>query len=246
MKLSSFESIPLFKPLVWLGLFAIAMGYLEAIVVMYLRELFYAGGFSFPLSPIPPNILFTEILREACTLVMLASLAAAASRGFHLWLSYFLFTFGVWDVFYYIGLKSLLGWPPSFLTWDILFLIPITWTGPVLSPLIAALTMIALSLLFINLLTKYGIVRTGVLQWVLLILGALVIFITYVWDFGWIILKDGFYRNFMGLAENAEFNKTVSTYVPDDYHWGLFAIGEVFILLASALIWRKTRSASVI
>jgi hypothetical protein len=245
MNRSSSESASIFRPLIWLGLFAIAMGYLEAIVVVYLRELFYSGGFSFPLSPIPPNILYTEILREACTLVMIASLATAASRGFHLWLSYFLFTFGVWDVFYYVGLKTLLGWPPSILTWDILFLIPITWTGPVLSPLVAALTMVTLSLLFMVLLTKYGFVRTGALQWSLLIMGALVIFITYVWDFGSIILKGDFYRNFMGLAENSEFNKVVLTYVPDDYHWGLFAIGEMLIFFASALIWRKTRAAGV-
>jgi hypothetical protein len=154
-------------------------------------------------------------------------------------------TFGVWDVFYYVGLKTLLGWPPSILTWDILFLIPITWTGPVLSPLVAALTMVTLSLLFMVLLTKYGFVRTGALQWSLLIMGALVIFITYVWDFGSIILKGDFYRNFMGLAENSEFNKVVLTYVPDDYHWGLFAIGEMLIFFASALIWRKTRAAGV-
>jgi hypothetical protein len=245
MKRSSYESVPKFRLLVWLSLFAIAMGYLEAIVVVYLRELFYPGGFSFPLSSIPPNILFTEILRETCTLVMLASLAAAAARGFHLRLSYFLFTFGAWDVFYYIGLKTLLGWPPSLLTWDILFLIPITWTGPVLSPVVASLTMVTLSLLFINLLEKYGILRTGPLQWGLLILGALLIFITYIWDFGWIILKGGFYRDFLGLAENVEFQRAVSNYVPVDYHWDLFALGEALILAASALIWRKTRSAGI-
>lgn len=246
MKRFSFPSVTIFKPLAWLGLFAIAMGYLEAIVVVYLRELFYPGGFSFPLSPIPPNILYTEILREACTLVMLASLASATTRGFHLRLSYFLFIFGVWDVFYYIGLKTILGWPPSFLTWDILFLIPITWTGPVLSPLIAALTMISLSLLFVTLISKYGALRAGILHWGLLVIGFIFILITYIWDFGWIILNGGFYRDFTGLAESAEFSTAISTYFPDDYHWGLFAMGESFIILASTLVWRKTRIADVI
>ena len=43
---------------------------------------------------------------------------------------YFLLSFGIWDVFYYVFLKVLIGWPESLLTWDVLFLIPLTWVGP--------------------------------------------------------------------------------------------------------------------
>jgi hypothetical protein len=96
----------------WLGVFAVSMGFLEAIVVVYLRELYYPEGFSFPLNEIPPRILGTEIMREACTLVMLASVAALAGRDKYTRLSCFLFIFGIWDIFYYAGLKLLLGWPP--------------------------------------------------------------------------------------------------------------------------------------
>jgi hypothetical protein len=45
-----------------------------------------------------------------------------------------MFVFGIWDLFYYVWLKVCLGWPSSLLTWDVLFLIPVPWVGPVLAP----------------------------------------------------------------------------------------------------------------
>jgi membrane protein implicated in regulation of membrane protease activity len=53
--------------------------------------------------------------------------------------------FAIWDIFYYIFLWLLIGWPESFFTWDILFLLPVTWVGPVLAPVINSLTMIVLA-----------------------------------------------------------------------------------------------------
>jgi hypothetical protein len=235
---------PTYRPLLWLGIFAVAMGVLEAIVVVYLRELFYPMGFSFPLNPIPPRILYTEILREACTIVMLLSVAAVISRDIHLRLSYFLFAFGVWDIFYYLGLKQILGWPPSLLTWDILFLIPVTWTGPVLAPVISSITFIVLSLLMIYLLRRYRRLKAGLTGWGLIVLGAFAIFLTYIWDISRLILDGGFLSDLSGVAENAEFQEAVSDYVPERYNWGLFALGETLIISAMALMARRTRKAS--
>lgn len=53
------------RKFVWLTLFGIAMGILESIVVVYLRELYYPSGFSFPLGLLPVKIYATEVLREA-------------------------------------------------------------------------------------------------------------------------------------------------------------------------------------
>lgn len=237
------ESIS-YRPFLWLGIFAVAMGIMEAIVVVYLRELYYPTGFSFPLNPIPPRILYTEILREACTIVMLLSVAAVISRNIHLRLSYFLFTFGVWDIFYYIGLKKLLGWPPSLLTWDILFLIPVTWTGPVLAPLISSVTLIILSILMIHLLKKYRALEAGLAGWGLMTLGAVAIFVTYIWDYSRLIIDGGFLSDLSGLAENTEFQEAVSGYVPEHYNWGLFALGEALLLAAMALMTIRTRKAA--
>jgi hypothetical protein len=53
----------------------------------------------------------------------------------------------LWDIFYYVGLKTLLGWPPSLFTWDVLFLIPVPWSAPVLAPVAAAAYFVAVGFL---------------------------------------------------------------------------------------------------
>lgn len=129
----------------WLALlvFGIAMGVLEGIVVVYLRELYYPGGFVFPLTPMPRAIYLAELARELCTILMLAGLAALAANGFGRQFAVFLWSFAIWDIAYYAALKVALDWPDSWLTWDILFLIPVPWVGPVLSPILYCTAMYA-------------------------------------------------------------------------------------------------------
>ncbi len=93
------------------------MGMLEAIVVVYLRRIFYPSGFKFPLEIIPGSILQVEILRESCTLVMLVSISLIAGKNKLQSFAYFLFCFAVWDIVYYIGLKLILNWPASLFKW---------------------------------------------------------------------------------------------------------------------------------
>lgn len=125
-------------------IFGSAMGALEGIVVIYLRALYYPGGFAFPLAPMPQAIYVAELVREACTLLMLGGLAALATTGFLRRFAVFLWSFIIWDVAYYVALKVALNWPESWLTWDILFLIPMPWVGPVLSPLLYCTAMAAM------------------------------------------------------------------------------------------------------
>ena len=47
-------------------LFAIAMGFLETSVVVYMRELLYPGGFAFPLSPIPVDLARSSKVGSWC------------------------------------------------------------------------------------------------------------------------------------------------------------------------------------
>jgi hypothetical protein len=119
----------------WLTLFAAAFGFLEAAVVVYLRALYYPQGFSFPLHVLTPSdpLAVTEVVREACTLLMLLGAASLTARTAWGRFGAFAFAFGVWDIVFYLGLKAVLGWPPSLATWDVLFLIPGIWTGPVWS-----------------------------------------------------------------------------------------------------------------
>src|SRR5690349_1048470 len=137
------------RSLLWLTLFSIAMGFLESAVVIYLRALYYPHGFEFPLVLMPNTMAGVELLREAATIVMLVSIGIIAGRNTAQRFSFFIYSFAVWDIFYYIFLKVFVDWPPSFFTWDILFIIPVPWVGPVLAPCIISLTMIVLTLFVI-------------------------------------------------------------------------------------------------
>lgn len=97
-----------------LTIFGIAFGYLEAAVVVYLIKIYYPQGFSFSRKLIPVNFLIVEVLREFSTLLILLAVAVLAGSSFPEKVSYFLYSFGVWDIFYYIWLKVILNWPASF------------------------------------------------------------------------------------------------------------------------------------
>jgi hypothetical protein len=83
-----------------------------------------------------------ELVREAATILMLLAVGWLAGRTVRSRLAYFTIAFGVWDIFYYIFLIPLTGWPKSLLDWDILFLLPMPWWGPVIAPVSIAVLMI--------------------------------------------------------------------------------------------------------
>jgi len=224
-----------------LGVFAAAMGVLEAAVVVYLRQLYYPGGFAFPTVPIPPAMLSVEIVREAATVAMLACAGVLAGRTRLERLAYFLFAFGAWDLCYYAGLKYFLGWPPSLLTWDVLFLIPVTWLGPVLAPVLCALTMVLFALCVTAPREAGREVRITPAQWGLLSLGAFLVFCTFVQDYAGLILRNGFLPDFFRLAGDERFLRLVSSYVPARYNWPLFAAGELLVLAGVFLFSKGPR-----
>ena len=149
------------RTLVALLLFGASFGYVEAAVVAYLQALLKPirqaefrpedDNGVFPLlttkqidkaGPAYVHALEIEAGREAATLVMLAAAGLAAAVNFRTWLAGFMISFGVWDIFYYVFLRLLLGWPDSLMTWDILFLLPVPWVGPVVAPVVVALSMV--------------------------------------------------------------------------------------------------------
>jgi hypothetical protein len=166
----------------WLALYSVAMGVLEAAVVVYLRELYYPAGFRFPLVILPDRVALVEVLRELTTVLMLLAVAALAARsrldGFFV----FGFLFGVWDIVYYLGLWLFLRWPESLLTWDVLFLIPVPWLGPVLYPLIVSLALIG-GFLVHEPLRRAGcplLLSRG--EWLVAVLGALLVVVAFCWN----------------------------------------------------------------
>ncbi len=121
------------------AVYALAMGYLEAVVVYYIRYALgdvhatgsvsssLAAGFPWPI----------EATREVATLVMLATVAVLAGRDWRERAAALLWAFGIWDASYYAGLEILTQWPPSIVTQDVYFLLPVPWGGPVWVPLLA-------------------------------------------------------------------------------------------------------------
>ena len=227
-----------------LATFGVAMGFLEAVVVVYLRLLFYPEGFAFPLRPMSPALLSIESLREISTMVMLITVSILAGSGFLRRFSFFLIIFGVWDIFYYVWLKALVNWPSTLLDWDVLFLIPVIWTGPVLAPVICSGTMIALGGYFLVLLNKGYSVRMRRSEWFLMGIGTLLIFFTFVWDFAYLIIKEGFSSRFWSLGADPEFQSYVTAFVPSSYNWPLFIMGEVLILSALVSLGRRAKQMS--
>jgi len=123
--------------------FAIAMAWVEAACVFYLRALVDRIE-PYQANPLPINGALgnVELWREAATLVMLAMLGVLAGRTWRRRAGYAAIAFGAWDIFYYVFLRLMSGWPKTLLDWDILFLLPLPWWGPVLAPVSIALVMI--------------------------------------------------------------------------------------------------------
>ena len=183
-------------------------------MVVYLRTLSepirVAAGYPrdeiFPLmhaGSLGPFLLLAkiELAREAATLVMLAAVAYAATQTFPSWLAAFSIVFGAWDLTFYLWLRVMIGWPLSLGTWDLLFLLPVPWVGPVIAPSIVAASLVAGGVIGLI----YEPKRILGLAWALLILGGVLIFVSFIWD--WRYIVDGGF--------------------PRGFPWALFIAGEV-------------------
>jgi len=121
--------------------FAIAMAYVEGAVVAYLREVYGIHDLVRDLPHTTGRLAGIETGREAATMVMLLAVGWIAGRRLQDRLGFFVFAFGLWDIAYYGWLALFTGFPSSPLSWDVLFLLPVPWWGPVLAPSLIALMM---------------------------------------------------------------------------------------------------------
>lgn len=138
---------------------ALAFGWIEASVVVYLREIAvrdgalhattYLPNLQTTLALLPGPLVALEMVREACTLVLLAAVGWLAGRRPADRIGGFVAAFGMWDLTYYAVLRLVSGWPDSIGAWDILFLIPSPWVAPVWAPAtVATLLVLGGSYLF--------------------------------------------------------------------------------------------------
>lgn len=128
--------------------FGAAMGYLEAAVVVYLRAALELLPGAVPAHD--PDTFGTfeaiEIARELATLVMIAAVGWLVGRSRLERLAWAAVVFGLWDIVYYLGLRLAIGWPSAFDTWDVLFLVPMPWVGPVWAPIVVSAALVGFGL----------------------------------------------------------------------------------------------------
>jgi hypothetical protein len=218
---------------IWVLCFAIAMGYLEAAVVVYLRALYYPDGFAFPLKEMSQTLAITELYREVATLVMIFSIGVLAAEYWLHRFAWFLVVFSAWDIAYYVFLKLLLNWPASLFTTDVLFLLPGIWTGPVIAPVINSLTMLLLASVILHVGDdQKHTLKLPAFSWVLLVLGSVIVLAAYTKDF-WAYVHQ--YRiNFQGANPDSAtiFLKLSTHFIPRAFDWPLFISGVLMHLAA--------------
>jgi hypothetical protein len=212
-----------------LWVFATAFGLMEAIVVVFLRQIAgTSGGNLFPVLQAPgpaQQLAFSlELLREAASLVvMLGPALLTSSRAFERLLAYAL-VFGVWDISYYVFLRVLIGWPDSLLTYDVLFLIPTLWVAPVICPVLISAALIASSTAYWLIAQRRAPRNPSVLQWLLAVLGGALVQLSFV-D------KADYYR---------------AGGMPPNFSWLLFAGGFALAAVAAATFfvrfWNQPRT----
>jgi len=186
--------------------YGVAMAFLESAVVAYLqRALGMETGVLFPLQDPAGmgDLAAIEVGREAATLVMLAAVGWLAGRSGVERLAWTAVAFGTWDILYYAWLAAFIGWPSSLATWDLLFLIPVPWAGPVWAPVAVSVALVGFGLSAAHRLRAGRPVRAGRAQVAAGLAGGLIVITAFCWNAP--LLLDGG--------------------IPTDFPWPVFAAG---------------------
>jgi len=175
-----------------IGLFALAMAYLEAAVVVYLQKAL----------KIEPQTLFPlknqrslgefgaiEIGREIATLAMLATMGWLAGRSALERLAWISVAFGIWDICYYGWLWIFIGWPTSLRTNDLLFLIPVPWVAPVWAPMVVSVALIFFGLIVAGRFGRGEIFSMKPMHLVPMFTGGLVVVLSFTIHYK--LIQDG-------------------------------------------------------
>jgi hypothetical protein len=209
------------KRFLWVSAYAIAMALLEAVVVVYIRGLLQITNDHVALGP----YVTMEIWREAATLVMLIAVGWLAGRYKLDRLAYGLFAFGLWDIWYYVWLKVLIGWPQTMLDWDTLFLIPLPWWGPVLSPVLIAALMCATAVLAVRRLGRGERPEVTPAHVGIVVLGGLLAL--------YVFMSDSLHAWLAGQSDYA-------TLRPESFQWPLFLVALILMAWPSLrTVWPK-------
>ena len=231
-------SINLFtnKTLLWITILTVAMGMVESAVVIYLRELYYPEGFKFPLKLTSTNVAMTEVIRGLATMIMLLAIGNLAGKSRHERFAWFIYSFAIWDISYYLFLYLIIGWPLSLSEWDILFLIPILWVGPVWAPLLLSAMMILLALSIIYYYNQGKKAVLKVHEWILLAAGSLIVIISFCKDYYQVITSHYPDIPITRLFFSKDSIAYSAQYIPVGFDVKLFILGCI-IILAGIIIY---------
>jgi hypothetical protein len=200
--------------------YALAMAWVEAAVVYYLRTMIDRID---PHQPEPLPIIGglgpAELVREAATLIMLLAVGILAGRTWRSRLGYAALAFGIWDIFYYVFLRVLCGWPHSLVDWDVLFLIPVPWWGPVLAPVSIAVLMIIWGTLASGEASVPADDSRAWKAWFLSVAGAVLAL--------YLFMKDTLQASSGGVD-------AVRQVLPTEFSWGWFAVA--WLLMAAPVL----------
>jgi hypothetical protein len=205
---------PLLRTVVAVALYSVAMAYLEAAVVVYLRGalgLLPSGVFPVDLSGSTGQLGWIELGRELATLVMIGAVGWIAGRSPLERLAWAAIVFGVWDIGYYAWLWVFSGWPTGIDTWDLLFLLPVPWAGPVLAPILVSLALIGFGLAVVVRLHRGGPMLLGRRRFAALVLGGLVVILSFTLNAGVVLAGE----------------------IPTSFAWPVFVIGMGIGVLAA-------------
>jgi hypothetical protein len=128
-----------------------------------------------------------------------------------------------------VFLYVLLGWPQSLFTWDILFLIPVPWVGPVLCPVLVSLTMILLMIVTLYGQAKGLTARLNRTEKSVLLFGCAVILVSFMWDYFQHVQQFGEGRSVFTLSSDKELFSEARNFVPSEFNWLLYWCGQIML-----------------
>jgi hypothetical protein len=200
-------------------LYAAAMAWVEAAVVVYLRVLIDRVEPYQP-DPLPAFIGLgqIELARELATLIMIGAVAGLAGRTWRGRAGYSMSIFGMWDILYYIFLRPMSQWPRSLLDWDILFLVPLPWWAPVLAPCMIALLLVLTGTIISRCDASRQPLWPGRRAWAVSGVGVAVALYTFMAD---------------AIAAMSGGMETIRQVLPAEFNWPLFSVA--LVLLAAPL-----------
>lgn len=211
--------------------FAVAMAWVEAAVVFYLRT--YVDRLE-PYQPDPLPSLGAlgpvELAREAATMIMLLTVGVLAGGTWRARLAYSAVAFGIWDIAYYAFLKVMCGWPQSLLDWDLLFLLPLPWWGPVLAPMSIAILMTVWGTMASGLSDAPQLGGCWMAPWAAGV-GAVLALYVFMAD---------------AIAVASQGVEAVRRVLPQHFPWPLFGVALALMCAPVAnCVWRRLRRSSV-